>query len=936
MSVRIGLQSPWWLVAAIAIPYAFWMWRRYAALPGVPRHQRWVSVLRALALLALALTLAQATVWAPRPGVDLIVLVDQSASVPLEERFRAQRAVRDLARLLGPEDRMAVYAFGRDVVFLGAYSGGESAADVDFSGAPDPSATDVAQALRVALERAQTGANSRILILSDGIETQGDAGAAAQAASARRIPIDVAVLGREHPAEVLVEDLISPGIVAPGEPYSLRAVVLSSSPTLAALRLYRDGTLIARREAELDAGRNVIAFEGLKEEGESGEAVAYELWIDPLDDGFTENNVGYALVRTQDEARVLIVARDPASGEYLRELLGAQGIAADVRPSGSFPPGALLGAYRAVILVDVPASHFSQAQLESLTRFVEDLGGGLLAVGGPNSFGLGGYARTALEALLPVSMDAPQSVIMPSLAMVLALDRSGSMAETQGSFSKLDLAKEAALGVLDLMNERDLIGVLAFDSFPYWVVPVQPVENRITIASSIASLSAEGGTNLGPALEAIHRSLSEVDAALKHVVLLTDGRSTPADFEALTLALRSAGVTVSTVGIGRDADRELLANIARWGNGRYYYTEDIRAIPQIFAAETTVITRPLRVDEPFVPEWHQQADFWHDQTPPPPLGGHVITSAKATAAVHLKSPDDSPILATWRRGLGRVAAFTSSIEDPWIGGWRTWEGFGALMGQLVRWLMRPEPSEGLIPQLVIEGDQALLVVDALDADGGFANFLELSAEVLAPDGSRTHLRLEQVAPGRYEAGFTATVQGVYTVYVRAADEERPVSAVAGAVLAYPEEYRVLRPDSGLLFRLAQETQGTVLTDTSREHLRSLLTHPAPVMHPRPLAPYLLALALFLVFSDIALRYVPLARLAGALRRRRPAAGRPAAVTDEEALRRKIAEDLAGWQSAGQTAEAPFAGRESAHEAGKYLAIRKKRTESGGEAGDGPA
>src|SRR5690606_22772362 len=270
-----------------------------------------------------------------------------------------------------------------------------------------------------------------------------------------------------------------------------------------------------------------------------------------------------------------------------------------------------------------------------------------------NSFGLGGYDRTELEALLPVSMDDPQSLIMPSLALVLALDRSGSMAETQGSYSKLDLAKEAALSVLELMNERDLIGVLAFDSYPFWaapvqpahnrlaiasaaaslpadggthprpaperahrspvqvdaapsypfwVVPVQPVQNRVAIASAVASLSAEGGTNLGPALESAHRSLVQVDAALKHLIVLSDGRSTPADFQALTLALRNSGVTVTAVGVGRDADLELLADIARWGGGRYYFTEDIRAIPQIFVTEATLISRPLRVDEPFIPQ----------------------------------------------------------------------------------------------------------------------------------------------------------------------------------------------------------------------------------------------------------------------------------------------------------------------------------------------
>ena len=929
MSTRIEVSQPWWLLALAVVPYAYWIWRRYTLLPGVSRQQRFVPALRALSLILLVLASAQSTVWAPRPGVDVYVLIDASASIPPSERSRAQQAVESLAGLLGPYDRMAVYAFGRDTVLTGTY--GRNSASPASMAAPDPTATDVSRAIMLALDRAGAGGNARILLLSDGVETTGDAGALGRVAALRRIPIDVLPLARQHAAEVMVEDLLAPATVVSGDPYSVRAVLVSSVPTVSALRLYRDGTLIASRTVELASGHNVVAFEGLKEEATNGEGVAYELWIDPLDDEFLENNVGYALVRAQADNQVLIVARERTAGDRVAALLKEHGIATDVRTSGALPPGPLLAGYRAVLLVDVPASQLSRAQLEALAHYVEELGGGLLAIGGPNSFGLGGYARTPLEELLPVSMDTPQSVIVPSLAMVLILDRSGSMAETQGSYSKLDLAKEAALGVLDLMDERDLIGVLAFDSFPYWVVPLQPVENRISIASQIASLSAEGGTNLGPALEAVHRSLMEVEAALKHVVVLTDGRSTPADFEALTLNLRAGGVTVSTVGIGRDADRELLADIARWGDGRYYYTEDIRAIPQIFATETTVIARPTWVDDPFVPEWYQQADFWQDRTPLPPLGGHVITSAKASAAVHLRGPDESPVLATWRRGLGRTAAFTASSEEPWIGAWRDWDGYGALMSQLVRWLMRPEPSEGLVPQLVIEGSRALLTVDALDAEGGFQNFLELVAEVLAPDGSRFELQLNQVAPGRYEASFPASAQGVYTAYVWGQADDALAPAIAGAVVAYPEEYRVLRPDSGLLFRLAHETQGLVLTDTTPESLRALLTHPRPATSATSLAPYFFAAALVLIFLDIALRYVPIARLIPLLHRGRRAQGD--GVVDEEALRRRVAEDVEAWEKVvGRDDEPAFSRDPNTLQAGKYLASRKKR-ELSGKGGD---
>src|SRR5690606_16996740 len=341
-------------------------------------------------------------------------------------------------------------------------------------------------------------------------------------------------------------------------------------------------------------------------------------------------------------------------------------------------------------------------------------------------------------------------------------------------------------------------------------------------------------------------------------------------------------------------DLELLADIARWGGGRYYFTEDIRAIPQIFVTEATLISRPLGVDGPCIPQWHQQADFWHDRTPVPPLGGYVVTSPKAAAAVHLKAPDESPILATWRRGLGKAAAFTASAGEPWIGAWRDWEGYGALMSQLVRWLMRSDPPAGLLPQIAIEGGRGILTVDALDLEGGFQNFLELAAEVLAPGGERLTLALDQVAPGRYEAEFPAGRPGPYLASIRSAGGDLPSAAWTGAASPYPEEYRVLRPDSGLLLRLAEATGGAVLSDPGPAGLRALLTHPAPSVRAVPLAPYLLAAALILAFLDIAVRYVPLSAIAGLLGTLRPRRlGAAGAVTDEQALRRMMAQDAEG-------------------------------------------
>ncbi len=852
----LQFESPFWIVGLLVSGFAFWSLQRYAQASST-RLSRILPFLRAAAILCLAFSLSGATWMRTVPGTDFHVMLDRSASIGADGHARAEAFLQTLATRLRPEDRIALYSFGREVITEQPLSA--TLTKATFQSAPDTTATDIETAIRTALLRADPAANSRIVLLSDGVQTVGDSDAAVTAARAQMTPIDVLPLAAMTEAEVAVERLLAPDAIAPDEPYAVRAVLSSTDPTPAQVSLFRDGEIVAARDVYLTPGRNVITLAELRESSDDGEVgtALFEVRLQAELDTFRENNVGYAIVGRLSEAPVLLISHDLAGAEAFLRSLEAQGISAEVSTLRDAPLDlpSLIG-YRAVVLDNVPAGDLTARQLENLASFVENNGGGLLVTGGPQSYGLGAYDSTPLERVLPVAMDAPQSVIMPSLAMILVLDRSGSMAETQGAYSKLDLAKEAALGVLDVIHADDLLGVIAFDSQARWVVPVQAVENRISFAASIASLAPEGGTNLEPALKLASAAIGSVEASVKHVIVLTDGRSTQANFEGLTAELRSHGASVSTVGIGRDADRELLERMAEWGEGRFYYTEDIHAIPQIFATETMMVSRPIRVDQSFVPEWDQRADFWFDDAVLPSLGGYVITTPKAASAVHLRAPDGSPILATWRYGLGRTAAFTSSLVGSWAEDWPAWSGYQAFWGQLLRWLMKPIPTSGLLPELVIEDGEGVLAVDALDDEGRYRNFLNVVGTVHGPDGGQLHVTLEQVGPGRYEGRFPTPVQGAYIVTVHADPEpgsaEPLQPATTGAVVSYPDEFRIADADPSLLYRLAIATGGHVLGGS----IDPIFTHPAPRQRPRALDAWLLALAFGLFMTDVLLRYIP--------------------------------------------------------------------------------
>lgn len=916
--MNLSFGSPWWLLLAVIVPFYLLTWRRFTRTSRLPRVHRLLPYLRAATLLALIMLLADATWWRPIPGVTLHVLYDRSLSLPPAEQGKAETIARALEAARGGDDRVIHYFFGRHTLLVGSGPGGPGFADV--TGAVGPEETYIEDAIRLVLSQADEALNHRILLVSDGFETAGRAEDAALEAVAQRVPIDVFPTDRSTSAEVLVERLIVPPSVSSGEPYRLQAVISSTVAQEARLRLYRNGLLALDQAVFLEEGRNLLALTGLlEEESDPHGTVTLELRVDALFDGIPHNNVDYGVITKEGTPEILIIPRDEAEGALLSEALRQQGLRATAVPPVAAPlDAATLARLRAVILVDLPADQLSLGQQSALAEYVQRGGGGLLAIGGPHSFGLGGYRRTVLEEILPVSADVPQDVIMPSLAMVLLIDRSGSMAETQGNFSKLDLAKEAALGVLDLMNAKDALGLIAFDSEAHWVVPLQSIENRVAIGGRIASLQAEGGTNLAAALGLARPELALIDASVKHLIALTDGRSIPGDFELLTGHLREIGVTVSTVGIGRDADRELLGQIAAWGDGRFYYTEDIRAIPQIFATETTVVTRPIRSDLPFQPEWVQPAEFWDDESAPP-LGGYVMSSPKSTATVYLQAPDQSPILAAWRHGLGRSAALLANVAGPWAGEWTTWERFPELMAQLTRWLMSPAPPTGLFAHAQYADGTGSLTVDAIDPEGRYINFLNLTAEVLAPDGSRAEIPLTQVEAGRYAATFPAPQQGAYTIYVHeASSDAAPIST--GMVVPYPKEYRVLSPDTGLLQRLARATGGEIVSDPAQ--LASLFVHPQPATARTPLAPLMLAIAFTLFLADIVIRFAPTRWSDRSLFAEE--AREPDRTSAGEALRQKLEEEALKVEPREPQSRSAAADSARTSAAGRFLAQRKKR------------
>src|SRR5216117_4074087 len=494
--------------------------------------------------------------------------------------------------------------------------------------------------------------------------------------------------------------------------------------------------------------------------------------------------------------------------------------------------------------------------MENIRDYVREQGGGLIMVGGEESFGLGGYYRTPIEEALPVTMEVKQKIEIPSLAVVLSIDRSGSMAmTTDDKATKLDIAKEASHLVVDLLDDRNEVGVMSWDTEFVWDSAIRPARDRQAIHHAIATIKAGGGTDGYPALKDAYAVLFDRPALLKHVIFLSDGQMTRGDFQGLLRRMAKDKITVSTVAIGKDADVQLMVDIAKWGKGRFYYTEDSQTIPRIFTLETQLASKASLIEQPFKPQLtspNHEATQDIDWKNVPPLGGYVATTLKSNAELVLMSHQEDPVLATWRYGLGRSAAFTSDAKAKWAVLWLRWRDFNKFWAQLVRWTLRSGSRSDTVALVERHDDVGELVVDAVDPKGEFINFLDSQVGVVAPNRERTVIDLEQVGPGRYRGRFPAAQEGVYLVGMAQRRNDRVVgSHLAGLVVPYAQELRDLGVDETLLRELAELTGGSALAKPEDAFLTARRQSRIAV----DIWPWLVGLVALLLVPDVALRRI---------------------------------------------------------------------------------
>ena len=858
------------LPLCVGLVYVLW---RTSRVYMPPLRRRASLVLRALVVSLLVAGLAEPRIQLPANDLAVAFLLDRSDSVTPSMQADQERWLADAIAHKAQQDQAAVITFAGEPVVDRALSPDPDPPRLSPSSNVNPSSTDIAAAIRAGLAVLPPTAARRLVLLSDGQENQEKADTAAALAAAAGVQLMAVPLEGVRGPEVLVRALDAPAQLREGERFSLSAQIEANLATSGTLYLLVDGRMVASQDVTIQAGtsRFVLPVEPLTN---GHHVLRVQLQADA--DTLVQNNSGGAYVIVQGPPRVLVVEGTPGEGRFLVDALRAMGLTVDVTaPDGAALDASSLLSYASTVLVDVPAESLPAGRMLTLKSYVRDHGGGLLVVGGDRAFGPGGYARTPLEDMLPVRMDLRGKSLSTSVALIIVMDVSGSMGGGPGGASKMDLAKEAALAAVELLGEYDQVGILAFDDHNQWMIQPTFASDLTPIEDAIGRMQPGGGTEIYPALKEAFDALVPLDAKVKHLILLTDGEAPRGPYEDLAKQMEPAQVTLSTVGIGSDADTNLLQELAQLGHGRYYDGNDPFDLPQLLVKETQQVQRAAIVEEDFtpLPIATNPATEGIDMRQAPQLRGYVATTAKPQSTVLLASRQLDPVLSEWQYGLGRVMAWTSDAKNLWSSRWLEWPDFGRFWAQVVKRTDRPPEDPNRQVTVKIEGDHARITLDAQTGaeqpDRHYLNFLPTQATLVDPHGQEQTVPLPQVAPGRYEASVPVQSDGVYTLTATQTEStgEQAVQS-SGFVVPYSPEYGLSGTDQTLLDGLVRRTGGKVISDPTDAFAHTLPS----VGAPRPLWPLFLLIMAVLLVADVGVRRVrisaPELRAGyGALRRR---------------------------------------------------------------------
>ncbi len=634
--------------------------------------------------------------------------------------------------------------------------------------------------------------------------------------------------GRVKPA-LRLESVSLPSIAFTGEQFPIDLTVSAPAAESAEIEMAAEGRPLGKTNVTLSAGENPVRLHAaLNTPG------ALDLSIAIRSNG---GEVRYDQAVMLKRPKVLYVSQDSGSTDtHLPAALTAAQF--DIDRVNDFTR-ADLTPYQLIIFNNWDLEAIAPSRKDELEQFVKQ-GGGLLVIGGErNVYAEGKKEEDALDRALPAKLAPPRSP--EGTAVVIIIDKSSSM---EGR--KIELARLAAIGVVENLRPIDQVGVLIFDNSFQWAVPLRRAEDRPLIKRLISGITPDGGTQIAPALNEAFRRILPSNATFKHIVLLTDGISEEGDSLDLSREAQLKKVTISTVGLGQDVNRAYLEKVAQYAGGKSYFLNEPAGLEQILLKDVMEHTGSTAIEKPLKPEVSRRAEIL-DGTgieTAPALKGYVKFIAKPSAEVILTIDKKDPLLSRWQYGLGRSAVFASDAKARWAADWVAWPGYDKFWTNLTRDLL-PHAQAG---EATLDFDSAngdLVVEYRLARDVPEPDTIP-EIFVLGPNGFQRPIAVKKIAAGLYRGRLQiGNAQGLFRVRPLADSRAFPEAGLyrpEAELDDYGSNVALLKQVSDFTGGRFEPSPGAVL-DPGRRQIPSTVS----------LWPGLLGLAILLNLTELVLR-----------------------------------------------------------------------------------
>lgn len=835
-----------------ALPVALvWVsWLTWKSDVQVSRWRRWTAfLLRTVMVSLLVLALAGLQWQRHLEGMNVFYLLDRSDSIPAAQQEEERNLANQFTAGKKKVDQGGVIIFGTEASIETVAN---VAVDVEKIQAVVPTErTDIAGAIRLGTAAFPESGQKRLVLMSDGNENIGDAMAAVLAARPLGVTVDVVPMGVTRGNDVSVQKLSVPPKLKKGQVFEAKIFIQSDQAQRAKVYLSRNDQPLGQQEVELSAGKNLFTIPQTLNEPDF---YKYEVVVEAKGDSVPQNNRATTFTNVKGDPRVLVVSSDPEGDRPLVAALHSAKL--EVKGVGviGFPANlAEMQSYDAIFLSNVAAgdlTHDQQALLESAVR---DFGVGFVCIGGDQAYAAGGYRGTPLENALPLNMELDSKKVLPSGAVALVMHGMEFMNGNQ-------VARDCAIGVLMALGPNDQMGVVLWDGTEHWLFPMTKVGDKSALGRQIAGMNQGDLPHFNGVMTLAYEGLKKAEANLKHIIVFSDGDPGPPS-DQLMKSIVGDRITVSTVLIAGHAGPETMQFIADRGHGRFYNIISPNDLPQIFIKEAAVILKSAIYEDSFRPQVRASSELIRGigAGEYPPLLGHVATTSKPRAEIPLWTDNDDPLLAHWQYGLGRAVAFTSDAKAKWSKNWLGWGKYQQFWSQIAQWSLRRLENSDFTTEVTVDKGDGHIMVDAVDEQGNYRNFLDLRAVVVSPKGVKQEIIVEQNGPGHYEAHFPTRDVGMYVVNLKdMKDGAVRGSQVVGASVNYSPEFSASEPNLNLLRRLAESGGGHIL-DPSKSDDNPFLHDRKRTVQPRDLWEWLLRIAILLFPLDVAVRRIQLER-----------------------------------------------------------------------------